>query len=48
MTAPHDLPAPGPGAPTPPIAPAAIGGAAATARLDGPAVAVPAARARPT
>lgn len=33
MTKPHDLPAPGPGTPTPPIA-LRDGGAAATARLD--------------
>jgi alkyldihydroxyacetonephosphate synthase len=37
---PHDLPAPGPGAPTAPIA-LAGGGAAATARLDAAFVAVP-------
>lgn len=40
MTAPHDLPAPGPGAPTPPIA-LRDGGAAATARLGATAVPVP-------
>src|SRR5688500_17246935 len=40
MAAPHDLPAPGPGAPTPPIA-LRDGGAAATARLDGRWVPVP-------
>jgi alkyldihydroxyacetonephosphate synthase len=40
MTAPHDLPAPGPGAPTPPIA-LRDGGAAATARLEASFVEVP-------
>ncbi len=40
MTTPHDLPAPGPGAPTPPIA-LRDGGAASTAHLDGTFVAVP-------
>lgn len=42
MTAPHPLPAPGPGAPTPPIA-LRGGGKAATARLEGAFVPVPAA-----
>jgi len=42
MTTPHDLPAPGPGAPTPPIA-LRDGGSAASARLDGAFVPVPAA-----
>ena len=41
MTDPHPLPAPGPGAPTPPIA-LRDGGRAATARLDGTFVPVPA------
>ena len=41
MTEPHPLPAPGPGAPTPPIA-LRDGGRAATARLDGTFVPVPA------
>ena len=40
MSTPHDLPAPGPGAPTPPIA-LRDGGAAATARLDTTFVDVP-------
>ncbi|MGH9273688.1 MAG: FAD-binding oxidoreductase, partial [Acidimicrobiales bacterium] len=40
MTTPHDLPAPGPGAPTPPIA-LRDGGAAATGRLDATFVDVP-------
>jgi len=40
MAAPHELPAPGPGAPTPPIA-LRDGGAAATARLDARWVPVP-------
>ena len=40
MTTPHDLPRPGPGAPTPPIA-LRDGGAAATARLDAAFVDVP-------
>ena len=40
MSAPHDLPAPGPGAPTPPIA-LRDGGATATARLAAEVVAVP-------
>src|SRR5690606_32143949 len=40
MTAPHDLPPAGPGAPTPPIALAGDPGGA-TARLDVPPVAVP-------
>ncbi len=42
MNAPHPLPTPGPGAPTPPIA-LRDGGKAATARLDGAFVPVPAA-----
>ncbi len=42
MTTPHDLPAPGPGAPTPPIA-LRDGGAHATAHLDATFVDVPAA-----
>jgi len=42
MTLPHDLPAPGPGAPTAPIA-LRGGGSAATARLDAACVDVPAA-----
>ena len=40
MTTPHDLPAPGPGAPTPPIA-LRDGGAKATGRLDATFVDVP-------
>ncbi len=40
MTTPHDLPAPGPGAPTAPIG-LRDGGASATARLDGAHVPVP-------